>query len=71
MTGQDELLAGCTSILSSGDYQSIKSPCFPLDVKQAETREVATKVLLSGVNNFAVARPPIGRPRPPITCGEP
>lgn len=32
----------------------MKSPCFPVDVKQAETREVATKVLLLGVNNFAV-----------------
>lgn len=32
----------------------MKSQYFPVDVKQAETREVETKVLLLGVNNFAV-----------------
>lgn len=42
------------STSSNSVYRSMKSPCFPVDVKQAETREVATKVLLLGVNNFAV-----------------
>ena len=33
-----------------------KSCVCPVDVKLPETREVATKVLLLGVNNFAVKR---------------
>lgn len=50
----EEPLSGSYPARNKSVFRSMKSQYFPVDVKQAETREVETKVLLLGVNNFAV-----------------